>query len=165
MISLYVFCHLMYTFSNFQPVCCSMVHSNYCFLTCIQISHEARKVVWYSHLFQNFPQFVVIHTVKGKTLFVIIIMPACMSAKSFQLCTILYDPKDCSPPGSSVHGILKGRLLEWVAMPSSKGSSDPGIEPGLLCLLHWQAGSLPLAPPGKPPSTEYSHINNTFGAM
>ena len=35
-----------------------------CFLTCIQISQEADQVVWYSHLFQNFPQFVVIHTVK-----------------------------------------------------------------------------------------------------
>ena len=39
--------------------------SNYCFLTCIQISQEAVQVVWYSHLFQNFPQFLVIHTVKG----------------------------------------------------------------------------------------------------
>ena len=39
--------------------------SNYCFLTCIQISQEAGQVVWYSHLFKNFPQFVVIHTVKG----------------------------------------------------------------------------------------------------
>ena len=36
-----------------------------CFLTCIHISQEADKVVWYSHLFQNFPQFIVIHTVKG----------------------------------------------------------------------------------------------------
>ena len=39
--------------------------SNCCFLTCIQISQEADQVVWYSHLFQNFPQFIVIHTVKG----------------------------------------------------------------------------------------------------
>ena len=39
--------------------------SNCCFLTCIQISQEAGHVVWYSHLFQNFPQFIVIHTVKG----------------------------------------------------------------------------------------------------
>ena len=39
--------------------------SNCCFLTCIQISQEAGQIVWYSHLFQNFPQFVVIHTVKG----------------------------------------------------------------------------------------------------
>ena len=36
-----------------------------CLLTCMQDSHEAGKVVWYSHLFKNFPQFVVIHTVKG----------------------------------------------------------------------------------------------------
>ena len=42
-----------------------MSSSNYCFLTCTQISQEAGQVVWYSHLFQNFPQFVVIHTGKG----------------------------------------------------------------------------------------------------
>ena len=42
-----------------------MSSSNCCFLTCIQISQEAGQVMWYSHLFQNFPQFVVIHTVKG----------------------------------------------------------------------------------------------------
>ena len=42
-----------------------MSSSNCCFLICIQISQEADQVVWYSHLFQNFPQFIVIHTVKG----------------------------------------------------------------------------------------------------
>ena len=42
-----------------------MSSSNCRFLTCIQISQEADQVVWYSHLFQNFPQFIVIHTVKG----------------------------------------------------------------------------------------------------
>ena len=42
-----------------------MSSSNCCFLTCIQVSQEAGQVAWYSHLFQNFPQFVVIHTVKG----------------------------------------------------------------------------------------------------
>ena len=42
-----------------------MLSSNSCFLTCIQISQEASQVVWYSHIFKNFPQFVVIHTVKG----------------------------------------------------------------------------------------------------
>ena len=42
-----------------------MSSSKCCFLTCIQISQEAGKVVWYFHLFKNFPQFVVIHTVKG----------------------------------------------------------------------------------------------------
>ena len=42
-----------------------MSSSNYCFLTYIQVSQEAGQVAWYSHLFQNFPQFIVIHTVKG----------------------------------------------------------------------------------------------------
>ena len=42
-----------------------MSSSNCCFLTCIQISQEAGQVAWYSHLFQNFPQFIVIHTVKS----------------------------------------------------------------------------------------------------
>ena len=48
-----------------EPVCCSMSSSNCCFLTCIQVSQEAGQVLWYSHLFQNFPQFLVIRTVKG----------------------------------------------------------------------------------------------------
>ena len=42
-----------------------MSSSNYCILTCIQTSQEAGQAVWYSHLFKNFPQFVVTHTVKG----------------------------------------------------------------------------------------------------
>ena len=48
-----------------EPVCCCMSSSNCCFFTCIQISQEAGQVVWYSHLFENFPQFGVIHRVKG----------------------------------------------------------------------------------------------------
>ena len=55
----------MYSFSYLEPVCCSMSSSNCCFLTCIQVSQEAGQVVWYSRLFQNFPLFIVIHTVKG----------------------------------------------------------------------------------------------------
>ena len=55
----------MYSFPSLEPVHCSMSSSNCCFLTCIQISQKACKVIWYSHLLQNFPQFVVIHTVKG----------------------------------------------------------------------------------------------------
>ena len=55
----------MYSFPNFEPVCFSLSDSNYCFLTCIQISQEAGKVVWYSHLFKNFLHFVMIHAVKG----------------------------------------------------------------------------------------------------
>ena len=65
---------------------------------------------------------------------------------SLQSCLALHDPIDCSPPGSSVHGILQARVLEWVAMPTSRVSSQPK---DLLSLLHQQEGSLPLAPPGK----------------
>ena len=54
----------MYSFPSFEPVCCSMSSSNCYFLTCIQICQEAGKVVWYSHLLKNSPQFAVIHTVK-----------------------------------------------------------------------------------------------------
>ena len=54
----------MYSFPYLEPVCCSMSSSNCCFLTYIQVSQEAGQVVWYSHLLKNFPQFIVIHTVK-----------------------------------------------------------------------------------------------------
>ena len=49
----------------------------------------------------------------------------CELAKSLQSCLTLCDPVDCSPPDSSVHGILQARILEWVPMPSSRGSSWP----------------------------------------
>ena len=55
----------MYSFSYLEPVCWSMSSSNCCFLTCIQISQEAGLVIWYSHLFQNFPETVVFYAVKG----------------------------------------------------------------------------------------------------
>ena len=55
----------MYSFSYLQPVCCCMSSSNCCFLTCILVFQEAGQVVWYSYLLKNFPQFIVIHTVKG----------------------------------------------------------------------------------------------------
>ena len=55
----------MYFFPDLEAVCCSMSSSNCCFLTCIQIFQEAGQAVWYSHLLKNFPQFVVIYSVKG----------------------------------------------------------------------------------------------------
>ena len=55
----------MYSSPNLEPVHCSMSGSNCCFLTCIQVSQKVGKVVWYSYLFKNFLQFVVIHTVKS----------------------------------------------------------------------------------------------------
>ena len=55
----------MYSFPDLEPVYCSMCSSNCCFFICIQISQEASQVVWRSHLLKNFPQFVVIRTVRG----------------------------------------------------------------------------------------------------
>ena len=73
-----------------------------------------------------------------------------LSAQSFQLCPTLSNPVDCSPPGSSVHGILQARKLEWVAMPFSRGSSQPRYQTQVSYIyLSWQVGSLPLVPPGK----------------
>ena len=51
------------------------------------------------------------------------------SVKVTQLCPTLCDPMDCSPLGSSIHGIFQARILEWVAISFSRGSSWPGIEP------------------------------------
>ena len=55
----------MYSFPNLEPFFCSISGFNCCFLTCIQISQEAGKVVWYSLLLKNFTHFVVIHAVKA----------------------------------------------------------------------------------------------------
>ena len=74
-----------------------------------------------------------------------------MGAQPTQLCLALCSPMDCSLPGSCFHGIFQARILKWVTMPSSRRSSQPRDQtPHLLCLLHCQAGSLPLVPPGKP---------------
>ena len=59
-----------------------------------------------------------------------------------QLCLTLCEPLHCSPPGPSVHGILQARILEWAAMPSSRGSPQPGSST-------LQADSLPSQPPGE----------------
>ena len=58
---------------------------------------------------------------------VCVCMYVCVCVLVAQLCPILCDPMDCSPPGSSVHGIHQARILEWVAMPFSRGSSQSGI--------------------------------------
>ena len=67
-----------------------------------------------------------------------------------QICPTLCDPMDCSPPGSSVRGISQARILGWVAMPSSRGSSQPR-DP-----TSWQADSLLSDPPGNPKNTGVS---------
>ena len=59
-----------------------------------------------------------------------------LRAKSLQLCLTVWDPMHCSPPGSSVYGILQARILDWVALYSSKGSSQPR-DYSILSLVHF----------------------------
>ena len=75
-------------------------------------------------------------------------------------CPTLCDPKYCSPPGSSVHGILQARILEWVAISSSKGSSQPRDRNCVSCL---QAASLPLSQQGRP-LTDTDQLNARSGS-
>ena len=67
-----------------------------------------------------------------------------------QSCPTPCDLMDCSPPGSSVHGILQARILEWVAMPSSRHLPNPGIEPTSLASPELTSRFSTTEPPGKP---------------
>ena len=73
-----------------------------------------------------------------------------------QSCPTLCDPMDCSPPGSSVHGILQVRILEWVTISFSRGSSQPRDQNQVSCI----AGALTSEPPGKPIKVKISLSNS-----
>ena len=94
-----------------KQVCCSMSSSNCCFLTCIQISQEAGQVVWYSHLLKNFPQFVVIHTVKGFG-----IVNKAEVAAFLELTCFLDDPTDVGNLISGSSAFSKHSLNIWKFM-------------------------------------------------
>ena len=79
-----------------------------------------------------------------------------MHAKSFQLCLTLYEPVDCSPPGSSIHGILQAKLLEWVAIPFTKGIFlTQGSNPSL---SHFRQIVYPLSHKGNPRHYQVSSV-------
>ena len=84
----------------------------------------------------------VLRHFNGVHLFVI--RYVCLCAKSIESCLTLFGLMDCSPPGSSVHGILQAGILEWVAMPLSSPEQW-----SKLCPLHWQHGGLTTWPRGK----------------
>ena len=78
--------------------------------------------------------------------------PWCCCCLVSQSCLTLCDPMDCSPPGSFVHGILQARILEWVAIPSCRGSSWPRDWTHVSCiggrmLYHWATWEAPIQPP------------------
>ena len=98
----------MYSFSSFEPVYCSMAGSNCCFLTCIQVSQETGKVVWYTHLFKNFPQFIVMHTVKGFG-----VVSKAEVAFYLELSCFFYDPIDFGNLISGSSSFSKPSLDIW----------------------------------------------------
>ena len=90
------------------------------------------------------------------SVFKIFCNPSCVLCLVAQLCLTLCNPVAYSPPGSSIRGILQARILEWVAMPSSRDLPSPGIKPRSLAL---QADSLPSEPPGKPKNTKVGSLS------
>ena len=95
-------------FPYLEPVCFSISSSNCCFLTYIQIYQESGKVIWYSHLLKNFPQFVVIHTGKG---FGIVNKPEIYVF--LELSCFLYDPADIGNLISGSSAFSKSSLNIW----------------------------------------------------
>ena len=77
-----------------------------------------------------------------------------------QSCPTLWDPLDCSPPGSSAHGISQARIWEWVAISSSRGSSRPGIGPTSPESPALQVDSLLLSHQGSSDITSYLGLNH-----
>ena len=73
-----------------------------------------------------------------------------LSCSVAQLCPTVCDPTDCNPPGSSVHGILQARILEWVAISFTGNLPYPGIKPGSLASLELADGFFTTVLPGKP---------------
>ena len=119
----------MYSFSYLEPVCCSMSSSNYCFLTCMQISQEAGQVVWYAQsLLWNFPQFILIHTVKGFG----IVNKAEIDVFQ-ELSCIFYEPTDVGNLISGSFTFSKSSLNIW------KFSVHELLKPGLENFEHYFA--------------------------
>ena len=71
--------------------------------------------------------------------------------KKAQSCSTVYDPMDCGPPGSSAHGILQARILEWVAIPFSRGSSWPRDQTQVSCISGRLFTIWAIVAPGKIP--------------
>ena len=90
------------------------------------------------------------------------IWSVCVCVLVAQLRSTPYDPVDCSPPGSFVHGILQARTLEVRAISFSRGFSQPKNRTYISCLLHWQSDSLPLSHPGNPSFALYMNYHRVL---
>ena len=107
-----------------------MSGSNYCFLTCIQISQEAGKVILYFHLFKNVPQFVVVHTLKGFS-----VVNEAEVAVFLEFSCFFYDPMDVGNLISGSSAFTKSSLYIW------KFSVQVLLKPGLENFEHYFANT------------------------
>ena len=141
----------MYPFSYLEPVCCSISSSNCCFLICIQVSQEAGQVVWYSHLFQNFPQFIVIYTVKGfgivnKADIHVFLELSCFFNNPADVGNLISDSSAFSKTSLNiwkftVHVLLKPGLENFD--PDNHDGVITHLEPDILeCEIKWALGSI-----------------------
>ena len=94
-----------------------------------------------------------------------------MHAQLLRSCPTSCDPMDCSPPGSSVHGILQTRIVEWLVMPSARGSSQPRDQPLVSCtaggfFIYWATWEAPLSTrhPGNSLNNEFKCLRLTQGS-
>ena len=110
----------MHSFPDLEPVHCSMSSSNCCFLTCTQVSWEAGKDAWYSHLFKNFPQIVAIHTVKSSG-----VVNEAEVDVFLEFPCFFYDPRHVSNLISGSSAFSKSSLYIW------KFSVHVLLKPGL----------------------------------
>ena len=92
-----------------------------------------------------------------KTNEIFIFVTRCVRVQSFQSCLTLCDPMDSNPTGSSVRGIIQARILEWVAMPSFRGSSQPKDQTHISCSSCISGGCFTTEPPAKPVILELKH--------
>ena len=98
----------IFSFLNLEPINCSIQGSNCCFLTCIQASQETGKMICYSHFFKSFPQFIMIHTVKGFGTANEIVVDVFLKFPCF-----LYDPVNVSNLISGSSFFSKSSLDIW----------------------------------------------------
>ena len=121
----------MFSFPDLKLVHCSMSGSNCCFLTLMQVSQEAGKVVWYSHLLKNFPQFVVIHTVKSFS-----IVNEAEVGVFLEFSCSFYDPVDVGNLISGYSAFSKYSLNIWRCL--AHVLLKPGLENLSITLLAYE---------------------------
>ena len=107
-ISWWQYTTLTYSFPSLEPVCFSLSGSNCFFSTCIHISQEAGKLVWYSHLLKSLLQFVVIHTIKGFS-----VVSEAELEVFLEFSCVFYDPADVDSLISGSSAFSKSSFNIW----------------------------------------------------